>query len=155
MSCKTDDDELNEASVAAQIEHQFGWVVDMNDLMVKRSTIDYTFYTTDDKLLGYGELKTRTIASDAYPTGLVSKNKIDRLCQLSEEFGVKTVMLFLYTDGLYWVSAQQLAQGEPGIVTRRKPRANGKRAYTDLGHDGYYFPREWLQPIDALGAYIG
>ena len=58
-----------------------------------RSTLDIHSETVD------GEIKSRRIAHDAYPTTIVGKNKIDAF-QRSDK---KHYLFFNFTDGLYFI----------------------------------------------------
>lgn len=62
-------------------------------------TYDLTDFVTPDGSL-YVELKSRRIASGAYPTAIVGANKVREMKRRTAE-GAKCYFAFCYTDGLF------------------------------------------------------
>lgn len=151
---KTDEDELNEATIAAQLEEMHpSWAVALADAEERNSAYDL-IVSDGSTPIAYIEVKRRHIRHDQYETGIASKNKTDKILKHAAQERVVPVYVFWYDDGAYWISVQSVTEGAEGRVIRRKPRASGKWSKSDWGHDGYYFNVTGLQPLATLPLYI-
>lgn len=153
---KTEEDELNEATVAATLEERFdGWLVTLADLEIKNAAYDLIVTCrTSSKTLAYIEVKRRHINTADYPTALAGKGKTDKLIDSCRQANAVPIYIFWYDDGLRWIDARTCAEGDERPVVRTKPRLSGLWSRSDWGHAGYYFDSSLLKPLSSLSEHV-
>jgi len=67
--------------------------------------LDYAFMR-DDKLCAWAEVKCRTNHVNAYPTYMLSMNKIMHGIQMNTITGAAFVLIVEFTNGIYWVKPE-------------------------------------------------
>ena len=115
-SYETDDDLAREAAVKDIVECAWGvWLYKMP----KPYRLDFAVYH-GDKVVGFMEVRTRSNASMAYPTFMMSAAKHEAAKEWAK-LGVPTSMVVQFTDGLF-VFDPSSPPDQFAIGGRSKPR---------------------------------
>ena len=97
---KTPEDERNEHDIADLINKQ--WRCDVRSLG-KLAPIDWVF-VRDGRLVGVGELKSRTHKRNKYPTVFLNLRKWLALSLATSGLGVPAVFVVKFTDQICWIN---------------------------------------------------
>lgn len=101
---KTEDDERSEGEIGKVIEKV--WSCECRSFG-KLSPVDWFFVRTG-RLIGVGELKTRTHASDKYPTVFLNVRKWLALSLAANGLGVPAVFVVRFTDVVRWIGVADI-----------------------------------------------
>jgi hypothetical protein len=92
-------DRSNEGYIKKYIESKGKFTYEKSEPV---SSIDGLLFQ-DDKHVGNVEIKTRTNASDKYPTYMISAMKVDSILHMSKEDKVIPLLIVRFTDGVFTV----------------------------------------------------
>lgn len=109
---QTKADRDNEASVAALVEERWHCRVRSFGAL---APIDW-FASRQDRLVGLLELKSRTHASDRFPTVFLNARKWLALTLGSLGLGCPAIFVVRFEDGVRWISLSQVDAGSNRVA---------------------------------------
>lgn len=114
---ETQDDKKNEKIVARMFVDRYSPSVTGYHLTPPRYPVDVAF-TNGDEIKGFGEIKTRSVDMQTYPTYMISIAKIVDMRALSDSCGVPCLLIVKWKDCAGYLDVSKVSPSKISIGGR-------------------------------------